>query len=86
MNKILKDFPFTIPYLDDIIIYSKTMDKYLKHLQQVFHKFWDVKLSMKLSKCYFFTKEIRYLHLILNATGINPSHQEYKPPGNAKQL
>ena len=36
MNKILKDFPFAIAYLDDIIIYSKTAEVNLGHLQQVF--------------------------------------------------
>ena len=39
MNKVLKDLPFVIAYLDDIIIYSKTAKKkHLNHLQQVFHK------------------------------------------------
>ena len=45
MNKVLKDLPFTVVYN-------------LDHLQQVFHKFWNARLSMKLSKCYFFAKKI----------------------------
>ena len=32
MNKVLKDLPFTIAYLDDIIIYSKTTEEHLGHL------------------------------------------------------
>ena len=36
MNKVLKDLPFTIAYLDDIIFYSKTAEEHLDHLQQVF--------------------------------------------------
>ena len=38
MTKVLKDLPFVIAYLDDIIIYSKIMEEHLDHLQQVFHK------------------------------------------------
>ena len=38
MNKVLKDLTFAIAYLDGIIFYSKTVEKHLKHLQQVFHK------------------------------------------------
>ena len=36
MNKVLKDLPFAIAYLDDIIIYSKTAEEHLDHLQQAF--------------------------------------------------
>ena len=39
MNKVLKDFPFAIAYLDDIILYRKTAKQHLNHIQQVFHKF-----------------------------------------------
>ena len=67
MNKVLKDLPFTTAYLDEIIIYSKTTED---HLQQVFHKLQNAKLSMKLSKCYFFAKVIQYLCHILIARGI----------------
>ena len=50
MNKVLKDIPFTIAYLDDIIIYSKSAEEHLDHLQQVFCKLHDAELTMKLSK------------------------------------
>ena len=38
MNKVLKDLTFGIAYLDDIIIYNKTGQEHLDHLQQVFKK------------------------------------------------
>ena len=72
MNKVLKDLPFAIAYLDDIFIYSKSAKQHLDHLQQVFHKLCDAKLTMKLSKCHFFAKEIQYLGHILSNTGIKP--------------
>ena len=43
MNKVLKDFPFTIAYLNDVI-YRRTTEEHLEHLQQVFHKLCDAKL------------------------------------------
>ena len=68
MNKVLKDLPFTIAYLDDINIYSKTAREHLNHVQQVFYKLCDAELSMKLSKCHFFAREIQYLgHVLSNA-------------------
>ena len=35
MTGILKDFPFTIAYLDDIIIFSKTPQEHLTHLHGI---------------------------------------------------
>ena len=67
---ILKDFPFTIAYLDDIIIFSKTPQEHLSHIRMVFEKLKLANLSMKKSKCSFFSKEIQYLGHILSATGI----------------
>ena len=69
---ILKDFPFAIVYLDEIIIFSKTPQQHLSHICMVFKKLKSANLSMKKSKCSFFSKEIQYLGHILSATGILP--------------
>ena len=61
MTGILKDFSFTIAYLDDIIIFSKTPQEHLSHIRKVFKKLQSAKLSMKMSKCNFFSKAIQYL-------------------------
>ena len=92
MTGILKDFNFAIAYLDDIIIFSKTPQEYLSHIRKVFEEFRSAKLSMKMSKCNFFSKEIQYLRHILSATGIQPlpskTHaiQHMQPPTTPKQV
>ena len=92
MTGILKDFPFAIAYLDDIIIYSKTPQEHLSHICMVFEKLKSANLSMKKSKCRFFSKEIQYLGHILSANGIQPlpskTHtiQNMKPPTTPKQI
>ena len=70
MTGILKDFPFAIAYLDDIIIFSKTPQEHLSHICMVFKKLRSANLSMKKSKCSFFSKKIQYFGHILSATGI----------------
>ena len=70
MTKILKDFNFAIVYLDDIIIFSRMAEEHLSHIRQVFEKLLTAKLTMKLSKCHFFSKEIQYLEHILSTKGI----------------
>ena len=87
MTGVLKDFPFAIAYLDDIIIFSRTAEEHLYHIRQAFEKLQNAHLSMKLSKCHFFAKEIQYLgHILrplpLKTQAINNIH----PPKTAKQV
>ena len=92
MTGILKDFPFAIAYLNDIIIFSKTPQEHLSHICMVFKNLKSANLSMKKSKCSFFSKEIQYLGHILSATGIQPlpakTHviQHMRPPTTPKQV
>ena len=80
MTGILKDFDFAIAYLDDIIIFSTTVEEHLSHIKQVFEKLHTAKLSMKFSKCYFFMKEIQYPGHILSTKGSQTYyHQNLKP-------
>ena len=72
MTGNLKDFEFAIAYLDDIIIFSKTAEEHLSDIRKVFKKLRLAKLSMKLSKCHFFSQEIQYLGHILSTKGIHP--------------
>ena len=92
MTGILKDFDLAIAYLNDIIIFSKTAEEYLLHMKKVFEKLRSAKLSMKLSKCHFFSKEIQYLGHILTTKGMCtlPSKaqaiQKMHPPTTPKQV
>ena len=92
MTGILKDFPFAIAYVDDFIIFSMTPQEHLSHICMVFEKLKSANLSMKKSKCSFFSKEIQYLGHILSGTGIWPlpskTHaiQHMNPPTMLKQV
>ena len=92
MTGILKDFPYAIAYLDDIIIFSKTPQEHLSHICMVLEKLKTANLSMKKSKCSFFSKEIQYLSHILSITGIRPlpsktqTIQHMNPPTTPKQV
>ena len=63
-----------------------------RHIRKVFEKLWSAKLPMKLSKFYFFSKEIHYLGHILSTKGICllPSKtqviQQMHPPTTPKQV
>ena len=92
MTKILKDFDFAISYLDDIIIFRGTAEEHLFYIRQVFEELQAAKLSIKLSNCHFFSKEIQYLGHILSTKGIQPipskmqAIQKMHPPTTPKQV
>ena len=92
MTGVLKDLPFAMAYLDNIIIYSSTPEEHLQHIKIVFKKLRHAKLSMKLSKCHIFAKEIQYLGHILGMEGIKPVPAKTEvikamhPPVNPKQV
>ena len=71
IKKVLRDLPFTIAYLNNITIYSKTAE-HVDHLQQAFHKLCNAKVSMTLRKCHVIAMEIQYLAHLLSITGIKP--------------
>ncbi len=67
MNDVLFDYlhQFCQIYLDDIIIYSKTLKKHKKHVQLVLHRLQKIDLQMNINKCKFHVQEISFLELLL---------------------
>ena len=57
-------------YLDDIIIYSKTLEDHTTHLREVFRRLSIHQLVVSLEKCSFFTTELVYLGYRITIHGI----------------
>ena len=90
MNKVLKGLNFAFTYLDDIIIFSKTAEEHLNHIQIVIDRLKPAQLKLKKSKCSFFKRELYYLGHLLTIEGVKPQIEkvkaihEMKPPVNPK--
>ena len=63
---------FAIAYLDDILIFSASVDEHLKHLKTVFAQLRKHKQKIKLSKCQFMKKETKYLGFVIEESGVHP--------------
>ena len=65
-------------YLDDIVIYSRTIDDQVEKLYTVFRKLKKHGLKLNPSKCNFFQPEIKYLGYVVSACGILTSPDKVK--------
>ena len=67
MNKIfLKNIRrFVLVFFDDILIYSKTWEEHLQHLEIVLKTLQESSLFAKMSKCEFWMKEQLYVGKII---------------------
>ena len=67
INKVLAPYldRFVVVYLDDIIIYSKSLEEHVEHLRDVFQALRDNQLYVKKEKCSFAQEEVSFLgHIV----------------------
>jgi hypothetical protein len=57
-------------FMDDILIYSSTLDKHVQHIQAVFQLLKDNNLFLKRSKCSFAQAKIDYLTHVISGQGV----------------
>ena len=66
MDQVLCGLPFARYYIDDVIIYSKTPQEHVRHLQAVFERLRRWGLRLHHGKCNFFHDQLAYLgHMII---------------------
>lgn len=65
-------------YLDDIIVFSSSVQQHLQRLRMVLGRLGAEGLKVKLGKCAFFREKVRYLGHVISAQGVatDPSKVE----------
>ena len=83
---------FVVVYLDDILVYSKSMEEHGEHLRLILSKLREHRLYAKFSKCEFWLPQVSYLGHVISEKGIavNPDNVkaivEWFPPKNVKDV
>ena len=76
MNRIFYDCIdiFLVIYMDDLLIFSKTKEDRMKHLETVLSRLQKEKLYVAPKKCSFLEEETEFLGLIVGRSGlkVNP--------------
>src|SRR4051794_8658670 len=72
MQSVLKDQlnKFCMVYIDDIIIFSNTIEEHIEHVKEVLTALHKHKFYAKLTKCQFLVKEVEFLGHVISAEGI----------------
>lgn len=86
---------FTVSYIDDILIFSKSFTEHVKHLTKLFEAIKKEGFRLKFSKCTFATDEVKYLGHIIKHNTIRPMNDNLisiknfpipKTPKNVRQF
>ena len=67
---------FATAYLDDIMIFSETLEEHIEHLSIIFDKLRLHRLKLKLKKCSFLKRETHYLGFIISEDSIKPDENK----------
>jgi len=81
-----------LSYLDDVIVFSTTLEQHLERLEQVLRRFQTANLKLKPSKCSLMQTKVTFLGHIVSGQGIATDPEKTKlivdwpTPTDLKQL
>lgn len=75
MDNILRGIQneFCLVYLDDIIIFSTSLQEHITHIKKVFQRLRETNFKIQLDKSEFLKKEVAYLGHIVTPFGVKPN-------------
>jgi hypothetical protein len=80
MNDIFREWldDFVVIYIDDILIYSSSLEEHAEHLRKVFQRLRENKLYAKLEKCEFEVTEVDFLGHRITQEGLKMDDHKVK--------
>ena len=70
MQRVLSGLQFASVYLDDVIVYSETLEEHVNH-----ERLRKVNPKLKPEKCKFACDKVEYLGHIITSAGLKPNEQ-----------
>ncbi|KAI4805924.1 hypothetical protein KUCAC02_010517 [Chaenocephalus aceratus] len=94
INDVLRDMlnRFVFVYLDDILIFSRTLQEHVQHVRLVLQRLLENRLYVKAEKCEFHASSVSFLGFIVDKGQLRTDPAkvqavtEWPTPSNRKQL
>jgi len=83
---------FCINYIDDILIFSKSFEQHVKHIEYLLRTMKEEGFRLKMEKCNFAKNSLKYLGHIIEKNSIRPlkdnlrAIKEFEEPKNKKNV
>ena len=78
--------------MDDIVIFSKSLNEHLQHLQAIFKKLRQYNFKVQIEKSKFLRKDVEFLSHVITPQGIKPNPskinaiEKYPIPTTTKEI
>lgn len=92
MENVLRGLKNCAVYMDDIIVFSTSLQEHILALKEVFERLRSANFKLQLDKSEFLKKEVNYLGHTVTPDGVKPNPdkviaiQKFPLPQNTKQL
>ena len=73
---VLQDIFFARVYIDEVVIFSKTLEEHVTHLKEVIRRISDNGLKIKLSKFFFAQPKINLLGHVVDEKGVHVDNEK----------
>ena len=76
MDKVCRGLSFVTTYLDDVLVYSATVQEHQQHLELLFQRLSSAGLTLRGGKCHIGLSKVSYLGHRFSADGMEPDSQK----------
>jgi hypothetical protein len=83
VNDVLRDMinRFVFVYLEDILIFSSSLQAHTQHVHQVLQRLLENQLFIKAEKCKFHSKLVTFLGYVISADGVEADPAKVRAVG-----
>ncbi|KAK3544517.1 hypothetical protein QTP86_014096 [Hemibagrus guttatus] len=94
MHEVLQDFlhKTVLVYIDDILIYSRSIADHQRHVAEVLHRLRTYHLFLKAEKCLFHQPSVQFLGYVIDRSGVRMDEKkvaavrDWPTPTSVKEL